>query len=398
MPTASLEHHTTTHGRRADLDWIRVGAFGLLIFYHVGMAFVTWDWQVKTAHPSTALEPFMVLLNPWRLSLLFFVSGCATRFMTARLAPGALARLRFARLGLPLLFGILVIVPPQSWVQVREHGYHLSYAVFYGRYLQADQSFCDSHGCLVLPTWNHLWFLAYLLAYTLILLAALATAPRLTARLGRAAIHMMTGTGALLWPAVWLVAMRSFLAPVFEETHAFWGDWYAHSVYAVVFLLGFGLARSAPFWDAVQRLRWPALAVSLVTGIGFAIYVHAYPGDAEPPMALRRAMRCAYGVDQWSCIVAILGFARCHLHRGSKLLNYLTQGVFTFYIVHQTIIVLAEFWLKRLGWPAPLEGLVLVLATTAGCWATYEAVRRTPLLQPLFGMRGKPTRTIMSSA
>ncbi len=381
---------TITVRRRPDLDWIRVGAFGLLIFYHVGMAFVTWDWHVKTAHPSPALEPFMVLLNPWRLSLLFFVSGCATRFMADRLAPRALARARLIRLGLPLLFGILVVVPPQSWVQVQEHGYRLGYLAFYGRYLMADHSFCDAHGCLLVPTWNHLWFLAYLLTYTLGLLAVIASAPRLMQRLGQLASPMMDGCGALLWPALWLVFVRQVLAPRFEETHALWGDWYAHSVYACVFLLGFGLARSASFWAAVQRLRWPALAAALLTGASFALYVHAYPGDAEPPISLRRVMRCVYGVDQWASIVAILAFARRHLTRGSPMLTYLTQGLFTFYIVHQTIIVLAEFWLKRLHWPAPAEGSVLVLTTMFGCWASYEGVRRTPVLQPVFGLRTRP--------
>ena len=35
--------------RRYDLDWVRIGAFMLLIVYHVGMYYVTWDWHVKSA-------------------------------------------------------------------------------------------------------------------------------------------------------------------------------------------------------------------------------------------------------------------------------------------------------------------------------------------------------------
>ena len=67
--------------RRVDLDWVRIGAFGLLIFYHVGMLYVSWGLHIKSAHRITALEPLMLVLNPWRLSLLFLVSGVATRFM-----------------------------------------------------------------------------------------------------------------------------------------------------------------------------------------------------------------------------------------------------------------------------------------------------------------------------
>ena len=64
--------------RRYDLDWVRIGAFMLLIFYHVGMYYVTWDWHVKSPHASSTIEPLMMLTSPWRLSLLFLVSGVAT--------------------------------------------------------------------------------------------------------------------------------------------------------------------------------------------------------------------------------------------------------------------------------------------------------------------------------
>jgi glucans biosynthesis protein C len=41
--------------RRYDLDWVRIGAFLLLILYHVGMYYVTWDWHVKSPAASSAI-------------------------------------------------------------------------------------------------------------------------------------------------------------------------------------------------------------------------------------------------------------------------------------------------------------------------------------------------------
>ena len=73
--------------RRYDLDWIRILAFGLLILYHVGMYYVTWDWHVKSPHASATLEPLMMLTSPWRMSALFLVSGVATAYLLARAAP-----------------------------------------------------------------------------------------------------------------------------------------------------------------------------------------------------------------------------------------------------------------------------------------------------------------------
>ena len=33
--------------RRIDLDWVRIAAFGLLIFYHVGMLYVSWGFTSR---------------------------------------------------------------------------------------------------------------------------------------------------------------------------------------------------------------------------------------------------------------------------------------------------------------------------------------------------------------
>ena len=74
--------------RRYDLDWVRIGAFMLLILYHVGMYYVTWDWHVKSPHASGTIEPLMMLTSPWRLSLLFLVSGVATAYLLARQGAG----------------------------------------------------------------------------------------------------------------------------------------------------------------------------------------------------------------------------------------------------------------------------------------------------------------------
>ena len=165
--------------RRIDLDWVRIAAFGLLILYHVGMLYVSWDFHIKSEHRIMALEPLMLVLNPWRLALLFLVSGVATAFMTGKLSPRRLLRSRALRLLPPLVFGVLVIVPPQSYEQVVEAlGYDGGFINFYlDHYFAFGRQFCHPGPCLILPTWNHLWFVNYLWIYTLLLGAIAARRP-----------------------------------------------------------------------------------------------------------------------------------------------------------------------------------------------------------------------------
>jgi hypothetical protein len=101
-------------------------------------------------------------------------------------------------------------------------------------------------------------------------------------------------------------------------------------------------------------------------------------------------MRLVYATDQWTAIVAALGFAARHVTRDSRLLRTLTVGVFPFYIVHQTIIVVVGHQLKALRLPVAAEAALLIAATAAGCWLTFEMARRIGVLRPLFGLGPNP--------
>jgi glucan biosynthesis protein C len=75
------------------------------------------------------------------------------------------------------------------------------------------------------------------------------------------------------------------------------------------------------------------------------------------------------------------------------VLRYLTLGVFPFYLVHQTLIVVLAHNLAKLALPQALEAAILIALTFAGCFATYELVRRIPGVRILFGLNGQSTST-----
>ena len=373
--------------RLVYLDWLRVAAFGLLILYHVGMFYVTWDWHVKSDHSGHTIEPLMLLTNPWRLTLLFLVSGAATRFMADRLTAGALAGRRSLRLFLPLVFAVVIIVPPQSYFEVVEKlGYPDSYLAFWGRYLAADPGFCRDGDCLVLPTWNHLWFVAYLLAYTLLLSLLLALFPERLRRAG-AWLGARPGWALLLGPIAYLAVARLILAPRFEITHALVDDWYNHAVSMAAFLFGFLVLKDGHATRQFVRLRWLALGLFIAAYSAWASYAWTYrAADSSPPEALRMVMRIVYAIDQWSAIAAALGFAAMHLTRASGWLRTLSLAIFPFYIAHQTIIVVLGHYLKAWHLTVAAEASILLLGTASGCWLTFELARRVPPLRPFLGL------------
>ena len=399
----------STPSRRHDLDWIRVGAFLLLILYHVGMFYVPWDWHVKSRHEVDGLIPAMLLTNPWRLTLLFLVSGAATRFLFDGLerkgaGAGRLAGSRMLRLLPPLIFAMFVIVPPQSYYEIVEalrgyvpgaDPYHNVYtADFWIRYATASGNWCDGDGCLITPTWNHMWFVAYLLVYSLVLAGLLAATRGALTRLGGMLEKALSGWGLLIWPIVFLAAIRWWLAPMFPVTHALVDDWYNHALSFSAFLFGFLIARSETLKQGFIRIRFPALMLGLIGWVGWTAYVLSFPetSPAAPGDALRRAMRVVYAVQQWSFIAAILGYGARYLTRGGPLLRYLTVGVFPFYIAHQTIIVVSGHHLAKLGLPLIAEAGLIIGITVLGCWLTYELARRIGWFGLVLGVR--PARAL----
>ncbi len=117
-PSLPVTGDPFTNKRLFELDWLRVLVFGLLIFYHTGMLYAEgWGWHYKSTYTSQMLTNIMLWSNQWRMSLLFFISGAAMSFLIAKQPWGTFIRTRIPLLLLPLLFGMLVVVVPQVYVE-----------------------------------------------------------------------------------------------------------------------------------------------------------------------------------------------------------------------------------------------------------------------------------------
>lgn len=386
--------------RRYDLDALRVIAFALLIFYHVGMVYVyDWEFHIKSPYQAEWLQWPMIVLNRWRMPLLFAISGMAIGLWQPGRAPLRFALLRTWRLLLPLAFGMLFVVSVQAYCEARANGAVApGYFAFMARYLQL-RPWPEGGwtGADFGVTWNHLWYLAYLWVYTMIV-AALQ--PLLGSQGGRR-LQAWVGSRTRLWqllsPAALLFAYLIWLKPRFPDTHALFDDWYLHAEFFTVFLLGYLVARSEEFWSALRRLRKPLLAVAIAS-IGVELSLRAlgvlFDGKEIPAWALQvpwygieRAARAMY---TWSALLTIFGWGYVLLNRPFRWLPYATEAVYPWYILHQSLTVPLAFALIPLRLGPVLEPLLVLGGTVAGCLALHEfVIRRVGVLRPLFGLKRK---------
>lgn len=382
--------------RRYDVDFLRVFAFGLLILYHAGMFYVAeWGWHVKSAYTAEWLQLPMLLVNQWRMPVLFVISGLAISFVAGRYRPGRLAGRRIVRLGVPLLFGMAIVVAPQAYYEALANGaIEPGYLDFMQRYLAFDDFPGEAWGGedMITWTWNHLWYLPYLLFYTLVLLAATRLVARPLERL-RACFVKLRGLRLVLVPLAPLMLWGLFVYPHFPFiSHDLVGDWYAHAQYATFFLYGYLAGRNGAFWESLAAMRWPlALALPVTFAGVLAVYEMVLP--AEPGAVLNTVSLFVVYLNRWLWILALFAWAHYALNRPFRWLPYATAAVYPWYVLHQTIIVVAGVHFARLELGPVIEPLAVIGATVVGCLVLHELViRRSGLLRPLFGLAPRTRR------
>jgi len=359
------------HQRRYDLDWLRIVAFGLLILYHIGMFYVPWPWHVKSEHaPVDSLQIPMRLMNSWRLPLLFFVSGVAVRFAIDKKPHTSFIANRFVRLFVPLLFGMLVVCAPQTYYElVQSNQFNGSVWEFYRGY--AAMPWASPEGwSMITPTWNHLWYLLYVLVYTLFLALLSFLSGRRSEQIMDSviswALQYSTISLCVVLPTVF-VFMRYILSSSYDAQQTLWGDWHNLSVSFFIMLLGYATAKHIRFWAYIKNGRWFFLAAALLISASIVLNIEKDIFNT-PTEAIVRVLHC------WAVIYTLLGFGQTLLNNNSAVLRYLTGAIFPYYILHQTLIIVFGVALNGLGLSLPIQMTLLCVSTLLGCAILYHFV------------------------
>jgi hypothetical protein len=380
--------------RRHDIDALRALAFALLILYHVGMLYVAdWGYHVKSPYSTMDwarwLQAPMIFVNRWRMDLIFLISGMACAFM---LKPDALGRFfssRSWRLLLPLVFGMLVVIPIQPYAQgvsngLVKPGFGQFLLDYWSHKPWPKDAFSGWHSGY---TWNHLWYLAYLWVYTGVLVLL---AKPLESRIGMKVQAMfcgLRGFALMTLPTLPLIAYTMTLQSHYPDTGDLVHDWYRHPMYFTVFLYGYLVARDAGFWSEVLRLRKITLATALVLGTAYVFL----DGIWSQGVLFQQVLRNVY---MWTMLLAILGWAHALLNKPFRWLPWATESVYPWYVLHQSLIIGIAYWLIPYKLGPVLEPMLVLVGTVAGCFAIGESVKRIEILRPCFGLKVRAGKSL----
>ena len=365
--------------RRAELDWLRVLALFMLMIFHSVMGYSAWPWHVNDPHDSWLLNGILDFMLRWRVSLVFIVSGSALMLALDRRRPKAILRERCERLLVPLVFGMLVIVPPQIYLDRLQHG------KFHGSFLDyLPQAYVGIYpeGNL---TWNHLWFLPYVLTLTAVIMPIFlwARSPRVRYRMERA--MRAIADGHLYWLLVFPLAVAQFMMlRQGNEDHTFIGDGHGWIEFGFLFLLGGAIARWPMVLASIQRERYVALIVGIVA---YSALRKEWPADPTSVLGVIGWCNIS-GINVLAWVLAFTGFLTKWFTRGSPALTYLTEAAMPVYVLHQTLIILAVYHLHHVDLPVAAKIFITFSFAILTAFVLYElAIRRSQWLRILFGVK-----------
>ena len=371
------------------IDWLRVLAFSTLIVFHCAVPFVEdYSWEINNDRTSPTITRIIWWVHQWRLPLLFFISGVCVRFSLRKRSLGRFLGERIIRLFIPLVFAIFFITPIQVYFEWLQKGkISMGYSEFYPSVFEIvpypEGSF----------TWSHMWFVAYLFVFTLILMPVFATAKIPWFRSKATAIAKLFSS----WFVLLLLGLP-FVGIIFgwyiewPEQGSLIDDWYVFLSSMTFYVLGFLLSAFPTFWEACLRYRKRFLLIALVLA-SFLMGLYFWDWSANKP-SIQDGNLYRFGVLNgfliWTIILAAIGYSMRYLNVANKRLSYLNQAVYPFYIMHQAVIVASGYYILQweIGILPKLLLLVLICISVIGL-VYHFVIKQTKVTRLLCGMRWK---------
>jgi hypothetical protein len=188
-----------------------------------------------------------------------------------------------------------------------------------------------------------------------------------------------------------LAASLFWLAPLSRNINGLVGDWNGLAYNGVLLIYGSFLFGTPGMLAMLNRQRWLSLAVGIAAcATLYVLFEHTRLGNHTTYSLLS-------AVNTLAWLFTVIGLANHYLTMRPAFLKSATEAVLPFYMLHQTVTVIAVYWVLTLALP-PVEGFaVTVLATFGITWALYVCiVRPLPWLRPLFGMKAGSLRVPMA--
>jgi glucan biosynthesis protein C len=341
------------------------------IAYGVGGSFYLEGYEEMGSAAVAAVTVFVAVGFLFGVGAFFLIAGRVSGPSLDHKGPLRFVRDRLIRLGIPVVFYVLVIAPPMEYVKYREQGGHGDFLPY-----ARDQLTDPAPG----PTWFLEALLAFSLAYGLV--RWLRPARGAPSRRPLCGTQVAGVAGAV---AVLSFATRLFVPYGEEHVHI---QFALFPQYAILFGLGCGAGRRGWLETLTPKLRRRcgiaalgavvALAALLVGG-GFMegeAERHLYAGGWHWQAAGTSLVEGALAA---TLPLFLIGWFRAHWNEQGRLLHRMAPSAYGAFAIHPPVVVGLTLALHRVPIPAGLKFVVVVVGAVAGAFAITALAGRARL-------------------
>ncbi|MEM6765951.1 MAG: acyltransferase family protein [Bacteroidota bacterium] len=377
--------------RRYDIDWLRVIAIILVLYFHVAMIFTAeWDFHIKNPETSNLWLEFNFWLSRFRMPLLFFISGAGSFFALRKRSGKQFVYERAIRLLIPLIFSMFIIVPPQLYFErLMDADFTGSFGAFYLTKVLQFMPYPEGNF-----SWHHMWFVLYLFWYS-VLAAPLFLFLR--SKKGSQLMEKLAFMEKGSW--IYLIALPTVLIYMswtirFDRTNDLIHDFGWFPYWMSFFVMGYFVALREGFWDSLARnartsLGWAILLIVVINMVRWNRWepwvIYGKEWTSHGWAILYRSL---YPMLGWAWLLAALGYGRKYLNRPHPILTYANRGIYPFYILHQTVLIILGYYVIQVEESILAKYLFVSTITFFLCIAIYEyLIRPFALMRFLFGVK-----------
>jgi len=365
--------------RDHGLDRLRVAVILLVVLLHASLSYMVappkW-WYVLDPQQSLFFTGLVLVVDVPIMLIMFFLAGYFAYPSLQKRGPGAFLRDKAVRIGIPWVFGTLVLAPPTAYLIY----YSRHFPVTLGAFWRTDfwgKAYQQSV----------YWYLGVLFLCFAATAALFAASPRFAAWRARS-----------VQPSAWLLAGFCLLmtaTSLLITGHCSFDTW-THN-YVLVYqparmplyfgYFGLGLLASQQRWFTPGGYRpAPGLWLSLGALSGLAYLVWRL---AVPPTVTTLGVRTVTALlFNGFCFAALLaGVALCQAGSGRERPLWRSQARNAYGIYYLHPLLLYPLALLLVPYPAGifLKAAAITLATYLACWGLSAAVLvRAPGLRRMF--------------
>ncbi len=386
---SAAEAKSPARPRLFFIDNLRILLIALVVLHHLAITYGhSGGWYYYEGQPDMVTSIVFTLFNAvnqaFFLGFFYMISGYFTPGSYDRKGAGPFLKDRLLRLGIPLLFYIIVFDPLLYALAVNVHSFEGTLWEFLARYFEAQYLENFSLGT------GPLWFVEALLIFNLIyvlwrrLAKPVTTPPRPDSKtpdnLAIAVFALLLGVVTFIvriWlPMGWNFAPLNLQFPYFPQ-------------YIALFVLGLIAYRRNWFMgisEATGKL-WQRITIFLIVLLPIVFVAGGAGEDPTPFLGGIHWQAFVFALwEQSLCmgmvISLLIWFRKRYNHQGS-LAKAMSASAYTVFIIHAPVAVLVALALSGISLYPLIKFPLVALIVVPLCFLLSNYIRKLPLARSI---------------